>query len=229
MSLWSRGVALLLFAIACAAPPGRAETLDAILARMDASARQFHSFSARITRTDFTAVINESEVMHGTIRMKRGKSGVAGVMVFTDPDPHTIGVGGRDVKIFHPKANAVEIYDTAKYTSVMDQYLLLGFGTTAAELRKAYDINVSGVETIGAANATRLDLTPKSAEVLKLMHKIDLWIAEGQSSPVQEKITKASKDTILVVYSDVEVNPPLSDSAFELQLPPGVKKLKPNK
>lgn len=217
--------ALALLAMACV----QAESLEAILARMDAAARQFHSFSAHMQRTDFTAVLNDSEVMNGAIRMKRDKAGVTGVMEFADPNAHTIAIAGHTLEIFHPKAVAVEIYDTTKYSTVMEQYLLLGFGTTAEELGKAYTAKVSGTETVSSFSATRIELTPKSAQALELVRKIELWVAEGQSNPLQEKITKASKDTILVLYSDIKVNPALPDSAFELKLPAGVKKLRPQK
>jgi outer membrane lipoprotein-sorting protein len=220
---------LLSLALVCAAVPLHAEALDAILAHMDASARQFHSFSASMKRTDVTTVIQESEVMFGTIHMKRNKTSVSGVMDFTDPNPHKIGIAGHAAQRYFPKANVVEVYDTTKYTAVMDGYLLLGFGTTAAELGKAYDVKAGGTEKVGSANTTRIELTPKSPEVLKLIRKIELWIPEGQSNPVQEKITDASKNTILVLYSDVKVNPELPDSAFELKVPAGVRRLTPNK
>lgn len=205
------------------------EPLDAILTRMDAAARQFHSFSARMTRTDLTAVLNDSEVMNGTIRMRKDKSGVTGVMEFSEPNAHMIAITGHNVQIFHPKANVVEIYDTAKYTNVMDAYLLLGFGTTAAELSKAYEMKAAGTETVGGVSTTKIELTPKSPKALELVRKIELWIPEGQSNPVQEKITKSSNDTILVRYSDLKVNPDLPVSAFELKLPADVRKLTPKK
>jgi outer membrane lipoprotein-sorting protein len=207
----------------------QAESLPDILARLDASAQQFHSFSAHMKRTDFTAVLNESETMNGTIRLQRGKGGATGVIEFTDANPHTIAFGVHTVERYYPKAGVVEIYDTSKYTSVMDEYLLLGFGTTAAELKKAYDIKLGGMETIGTAATTRIELTPRSPEVLKLIRKIELWIAEGQSNPLREKLTEPSKDTITVEYSDVVLNPALPPSAFELKLPAGVHKIVPKK
>jgi outer membrane lipoprotein-sorting protein len=203
----------------------QAEALPDILARLDASAQQFHSFSAHMKRTDFTAVLNESETMNGTIRIQRGKGGATGVIEFTDPNPHTIAFGVHTVERYYPKAGVVEVYDTSKYTSVMDEYLLLGFGTTAAELKKAYDIKLGGPETLGSAAGTRIELTPHSPEVLKLIRKIELWIAEGQSNPLREKITEPSKDTITVEYSGVALNPALPPAAFELKLPAGVRRL----
>ena len=228
MNVLSRG-SWLLFSIVCAASPGRAQTLDAILERLDTAARQFHSFSAHIKRTDFTSVLNESEVMNGDVKMKRGKSGVIGVMDFSDPNPHTIAIAGHTVQRYYPKAGVVEIYDTTKFAAIRDEYLLLGFGTPVAELRKDYDLKLGGSETLDSVKVTRMDLTPKSAEMLKYIRKIELWIPDGQSNPMQEKITEPSKDTILVLYSDVAVNPPLPDSAFELKLPPNVRRLNPKK
>jgi outer membrane lipoprotein-sorting protein len=60
-----------------------------------------------------------------------------------------------------------------------------------------------------------------------MITRIDLWIQEGQSSPIQEKVTQPSKDYVLISYSDLKVNPDLPDSAFDLKLPEGVKRVKP--
>jgi hypothetical protein len=109
-------------ALAGFAMRAQAEPLADVLARLDAAARQVHSFSAAMKRTDFTSVLNETEVMHGTIRIRRGKGGTAGVMDFTDPNPYSIGIGAHTVQRYYPKAGVVEVYDTTKYTSVMDEY-----------------------------------------------------------------------------------------------------------
>ena len=77
--------------------------------------------------------------------------------------------------------------------------------------------------------ATRIELTPKSDELKKLVTKIELWIPEGQTNPVQEKITQPSKNYSLVKYSDLKINPTLPDSAFALTLPAKVKKIHPQK
>jgi outer membrane lipoprotein-sorting protein len=58
---------------------------------------------------------------------------------------------------------------------------------------------------------------------------VELWIAQGASHPVQEKIYKNAEDYILVSYSDVKVNSGLTDQELELRLPAGVKKVYPQK
>lgn len=207
----------------------RAESLTDVLARMDRAAQDFRALSASMKRVQFTAVINETNEMDGVMRLKRVKGGTVGIVDFQQPEQRTVYVNGHNIQIYYPKANTVEIYDSSKYTANIDQFLLLGFGTSSAELHKSYDLKVSGAETIGGLATTRVELTPKSAELKKLITKIELWIPEGQDTPVQERVIEPSKNYELVVYSDIKVNPSLPDSSFELKLPPNVKKIYPQK
>ena len=224
--------ALLIFALssfALTSVRARGEALDEVLGRMDRSARSFHSLTAKMHRVQFTAVLSESSTMEGTMRLRREKSGTAGIVEFQPPDPRTVFVKGKNIQIFYPKANTVEIYDASKYLSNIDQFLLLGFGTTSAELMKSYDVKAGGVETIEGKMCTRIDLTPKTADMKQLITKIDLWIPEGDSNPLREKVTEPSRNYELVDYSDIQLNPRLPDSAFELNLPKTVKKISPQK
>jgi outer membrane lipoprotein-sorting protein len=192
----------------------RAEPLADILARMDRAAQDFRALSANMKRVQFTAVINEANEMEGVVRLKRIKGATVGIVDFQHPEQRTVYVNGHNIQIYYPKANTVEIYDSSKYTSNIDQFLLLGFGTSSA---------------IGGLATTRIEMTPKSAELKKLITKVELWIPEGQDNPIQEKVTEPSKNYELITYSDVKVNPSLPDSSFELKLPAKVKKIHPQK
>jgi outer membrane lipoprotein-sorting protein len=207
----------------------RAESLSDILARMDSSAAEFKSFSAKMKRVNYTAVLDETSETNGSVRLKRTKSGTVAVMEFFEPDPHTVYLSGHTGEVYYPKANTVQIYNAGKFASSVDSLVLLGFGTTSAELRKDYDVKVGGTESIGSVSATRLELTPKSKDIRNMASRIELWIPAGQSNPIQEKITEPSKDYVLVTYSDMKLNPVLPDSSFELKLPANVKKVYPQK
>jgi outer membrane lipoprotein-sorting protein len=206
-----------------------AEPLSDVLARMDKSAAEFRSLSAGMKRVQFTAVLSESAEMDGAVRLRRAKGGTQGIVEFQQPEKRTVFINGKQVQIYYPKANTVEIYDTSKYTSNMDQILLLGFGTSAAELKKSYDIKDGGTQKIGGSDTTRIELTPRSDEMKKLITKIELWIPEGQSNPVRAKFSEPSKNYELVDYSDIKVNPALPESAFAWKLPGDVKKVRPQK
>ena len=211
-----------------AGPALRADSLDDVLGRMDRAAAGFKSFSAKLKRTDFTAVLNESTEMTGTVAMRRNKKENEALTRFDPPDPHQIYFSGRVMERYYPKANTKEVYDAGKLGSTADQMMLLGFGVSSADLRKNYDIKLVGPEDVGPVHTTRIELTPKSSEVRqKYVTKIDLWIPNGEANPIQEKVTSPSKNYFLVTYSDMKLNPTLTEDAYTLKLPPGVKELHP--
>jgi outer membrane lipoprotein-sorting protein len=207
----------------------RGESLADVLARMDKAAVEFRSFSADVKRTEYTAVLSESQTSDGAIRMRRTKGGVTGILEFGEPDPRRMRFDGRTAQTYYPKANRVEIIDIGKHGGAVEQFILLGFGTTAAEMRKSYEIKLGGTEQLGGVATTRIELTPKEAEARKLVTKIELWLPEGQGNPIQEKVSTPSHNYNLFVYSNLKPNPALPDSAFELNLPPNVKRITPNK
>lgn len=206
-----------------------AESLPDVLARMDRAAGEFRSLTAQMKRVQFTAVLSESSEMDGELRLKRTKGGTVGVVEFQKPEQRTVVINGKQVQVYYPKANTVEIYDASKYSTNMDQILLLGFGTSSAELKKSYDFKDGGAQKINGADTIRIELTPKSAELKKLITKIELWIPEGQSNPIRAKFSEPSRNYELVDYSDIKVNPAVPDSAFALALPKSVKKIYPQK
>ena len=82
-----------------------------------------------------------------------------------------------------------------------------------------------GAEKIGAMPVTRIVLTPKSREALKRIVKIELWIPDGTGYAIRQKIDQPKEDYHLVEYSNLQVNPTLPDSAFELIVPAGTKRV----
>lgn len=205
----------------------RAVSLEEVLARMDRAAKDFTSVTANVNRIDFTAVLNESATSTGSLAMRRTKDGNEALMKFSEPDPYEWYFTGHTAKKYSPRANTVETYDTSKLAKA-EKMMLLGFGISASDLRKDYDIKLIGTENLGSLHAVLIELTPKSAEVRKnYAAKIELWIQDGQASPIKEKVSMPSKDYYQVAYSDLKVNSALPDSAFKLNLPPGVKELHP--
>jgi outer membrane lipoprotein-sorting protein len=207
----------------------RAESLIQVLARLDKSADAFQGMTANLTQVEHTEVINDNETRTATIRMKRTKQGIAGRVDFTGPNRMMVGIRDRQVQRYFPQSNVVELYDVGKYGDQLDQFLLLGFSTSGKELRRNYNLRLVGTETVGEKVTTHIELTPKSKEAQEIFKKADIWLAQDATYPVKEKIHKNDQDYTLITYSDVKLNPPLSDKDLELNLPPGVKKITPQK
>ena len=206
-----------------------AESLSDVLARMDRAAAEFKTFTAKVKQTEFTAILDETTTKDGVVRLKRSGSVTVARMEFLEPDPSVMHISGRTIQVFYPKANTVQIYDAGKNANMVAQFLVLGFGTSQKELQKSYDIKLGGADRVGNVSATRLELTPKAKEIKEVAARIDLWIPDGQGSPIQERVTKPSKDYSLYTYSEPRLNAALPDADFTLTLPAGVKKIYPQK
>ncbi len=224
------------FILVLAGLAARADSLDAVLQRMDQAAQKFRSLTAKVHHVDYTDVLQDTSEEDGTFKMmKHAKTGVVLLGEFTGKDERKVRVAGNQVQIYYPKANVVDEFDTRKFTKSADLLILVGFGTTKAELQKTYDISLGGNETVGTTKTTRIDLKPKSNEMKKVFNVIQLWIPDGGANPIQEKVLsgKQNKDYKLFLFSDEQIrtsaDPALPESDFKLTLPAGVKRNTPGK
>lgn len=226
LSILFAGGGAFAFALTCAG----ADTLDDILNRIDASAKQFKSYSATVKRLDHDKVLNTDDMIDGKFFLKRTKNGIVGNLDFTEgPDHYIFHLNGGMVEKYLPKVPVIQVFDFKKFAHTMDETILLGFAVTRQEMEADYTIKLAGTDPIDGVPSSHLILTPKSAEVRQMYIKtVELWIPEGKSNPIRQKGTEPSGDYRIATYSDVKLNPPLPDSAFELTVPPGTKRVKAN-
>jgi outer membrane lipoprotein-sorting protein len=210
------------YALAAAAPD--------VLSKVDEAAAGFRSVSADIRQVYHVAVINDDNVDTGVMRLKRPRPREFKMLIdITAPDAKTVAVGGGTVEVYYPKIKTVQVYDLGKNRGLVDQFLLLGFGSSSKELAGAYNIRNGGAEMIAGQRTTRLELTPKTPEVLQHLSKVDLWLSDATGYPVQQKFHLPGGDYRMVTYTNVKINPDLADSALKLQVPRGVKREYPQK
>ncbi len=209
--------------------PSFAETVDAVLARMDKEAAGFHQINAKLKKADYTAVLNDSDVEAGEMWLRRNGKEIVMRTDFSAPQNRSVGVEAGKAQIFYPKLNTVQIYDLGKAGVLVDQFLVLGFGSSGKDIAKNYNATLGGEEKLNGENTSRLELTPKSAKILDQIKKVELWIPQTAGHPVQQRVTQPNGDYYLFTYSDIKLNPGLPESAFRLNLPAGVKKEYPQK
>ena len=130
------------------------------------------------------------------------------VVDILQPDPKKVLLTGHKVEMYYPKTNTEQIIDLDKKGSEMvDQFLLLGFGSTSAEIQKAYEVKLGGPETVAGQKTVRLVLTPKSPDVLAKLTKVELWISDSLGIAVQQKFWEPGGDYELATYTNVKLNP----------------------
>lgn len=204
--------------------PLSAQSLDETFARMDKTAQQFRSVSAGMKRDVHTTVINDDSIDNGTIRVKREKSHDTRMLVdITGADAKTVSLADSLVRVYYPKIKTVQEYDVGEKKQMVEQFLLLGFGASTAELKQVYDVSWVGAESISGQSTGHLKLIPKSKDVSRQVAGAELWMSLANGLPLQQKIVFTSGDYWLVNYSDLKLNAPLSDDDLKLRYPKGTQ------
>ncbi len=210
--------------------PAPAQTLEDVLKRMDQGAEGFKGMVANLKRVTHTAVLNDNSEETGTIRLKRTSARDVKVRIdFITPDQFTVVFHGRKLEKYFPKIQTVQEYDLGKQSQLVDQFLLLGFGTSGKELTRSYEVKYLGADQTNGQSSWHLELIPKSKEAREHLKKVDLWISAANGQPVQQTFHEPSGDYNLIAYSNLRLEPNISDKALELDLPKGVKREYPQK
>jgi outer membrane lipoprotein-sorting protein len=211
----------------------RAITLDQMLAQMDQNAATFKSVTAHFRQVSHVEALKGEPDLAGagTTSMKRSKKDTRVLFVFQTPDPRMVALSGNKLEDYKPKIEEVDEYDIAQYRSLVQQYLLIGFGASGKELKMQYTIRELGEETVSGQKALRIELIAKDKQVLKQFPKIELWLSEEKDKgyPVQQKAYQTAGDYQMITYSEIQINPSLQDSALKLTLPKSVKRVHPGK
>jgi outer membrane lipoprotein-sorting protein len=196
--------------------------LDAVLARLDQAAINFKGLTGNIRKIAHTDVVNVDDVDSGTIVVKRVKAHDTRIRIeLTDPQ-QIVTIGGGKVQVFKPKTNEAEEVELGKNRGVVDQFMLLGFGSNSGEIRNAYTVTLGGADSINGEKTTRIILVPKDPEILARVKKCELWISD-KGWTVQQKFHTGGGDYVLSTYSGMKLNPIIADKDLKLELPKGVK------
>lgn len=206
-------------------------TVEHVLGRMDTAAAGFRSLTAHARIVKYTAIVKDETADEGTIWVKRVKPRVTHMLLeFTSPDRYFFKLTEKKAQIYRPKIATLEEYDVGQYRKMVDQLWLLSFGAAGRDLASRYRVSVHGEETVAGDITVRLDLVPKSAELLQHITRIEMWISTRLWQPVQQKFYEISPgDYRLYTYTDVKWNPEMPDSRLSLPAPPGTRRVQPGK
>lgn len=210
-------------------PVASADTLDGALNRLDHAGSQFKGMTANFKQVKHTAIVNDDSAFTGTIKIKKIKRNpppddILGLLDFEAPDKRTVALNAKNVEIYLPNIKTVQEIDLGKHKVWVEQFFLFGFGTSRSDLEAAYNVSYGGAETINGEATTRLVMVSKNPEVTRQLSKFELWVSDKTGEPVQQKFYEPSGDYNVFTYSDMKINPSLSDSTLTLKVPKNVKK-----
>lgn len=214
---------------AAPAAGGRGQTSgsDQVLSHMDEAARQLKTVSARLTYTTVTVLVNDHSTQTGQLFFRKGKR-LEVLVRFLKPDLKVILFKHNRAEIFYPKINQLQEYDLEKHSAMLQQFLLLGFGTPISDLQGSYRIKPLGEKRLGDETTQLVELTPLEKSVAAQLTHVDLWVSETSWLPVQQEFFEPSGDYLIASYNSVHVNSHLPASVFKIHTPSGVQRVKMN-
>ena len=199
-------------------------TLESVLRQLDAQDKTFRSLSADVERTKVTVVVNDHSTETGTLLVRGDKM----LLQMKSPDARTVLRTGDNLYVYTPGLNRVEDYNLGKNRTMVDQFLLLGFGTSGRELQKSYLVTLLGEPLLDDKKTVELELTPKSADARNQISKIQIWFDESSWLPVQQQFNETgSGDYFTIRYSKIVRNPTIGESEFKPHWPKGTEKVHP--
>jgi outer membrane lipoprotein-sorting protein len=206
------------------------ESLQSILSRMDQAAPVFKGATANLVLVNYTAILGDTTTERGTLKMQRWKANdVRAIIDFSalPENARVVSFQGKTLKIYYPNTKEVQDYAVGKNADVLNQFLLLGFGSSGKDLQANYTISEDGSEPIGGKSTTKLKLIPKDPDLKSKLSEVELWIPADATYPLQQKFSesKASGNYRQVTYSDVKLNPEMS-GPLEFKIPPNTAKKK---
>ena len=205
-------------------------TLETTLAAMDQAAARFSSVTGNLEYTKVTVIVNDRSTERGTISFEKAKGKTRVLLAFREPAEKYVLFEGSKVSFYRPKIAEVQEYDLAQRQGLVEQFLLLGFGTAGSELEKAYRIVWRGEEALDPGTpgrAVHLELTPKSAQGSARLKQIELWLSPENWQPVQQKFWEPSGDYLIARYSGLKLNTKIPAKNFKLPLRGKVKTVRP--
>src|ERR1700722_11158308 len=229
LTRWPGFLLSLIFAVSLslwpAARPQSAQkwTADSVLNMMDAGARDFRTLTANIENIKYTAVVKDTSTESGQMWFRKKDERMR--IDFSKPDPRTILRSGDSLSIYTPKINRVEEYNLGKNRTMVDQYVLLGFGSRGDSVKKSYTVTLFGEQELDGKKTLLLELVPKSDDIRAQISKIQMWIDESSWLPLQQKFFEpGSGDYFIFHYSNIKKNLKIDDSKFKPDWPKNAAK-----
>ena len=200
-------------------------SLQSILARMDEAAARFTSVMGNLQYTKVTVIVDDNSTETGKIFFEKTRKRPRVMIAFDTPAEKYVLFADGKVSIYRPKIAEVEEFSVGDRQELLEQFLLLGFGTSGRDLHKGYEIRLAGQETLDGGLSFHLELTPKSGQVTRQLKGVELWISSDTWQPVQQKFVEPSQDYLLARYSGLQQNAKIPAKRFQLPLKGKVRTL----
>ena len=198
-------------------------TLEQVLTKIDQVGASLRSMSSSISQRRWTDILQEfDQGESGQFFFLKQKDEIYLRKEIDNPQKNTLIISEGKLLYYQPKIKQLQKYDLGNKRD-RTEFLLLGFSSNKQALKEAYQIRLGKKETVEGREAYPLELTPKSQSLSAYFSQIVLWIDTTLWVPIQQKLVEPTRDYLLIRFDDIELNPNISKSRFDLKLPKDVQ------
>jgi outer membrane lipoprotein-sorting protein len=203
--------------------------LSVILARMNDAAKRLKSLSASLEYTKVTVLVNDKSTEEGHLFFRKGKTPEIRIEM-QQPESKIILFKKNKAEIYLPKINQLQEYSLEQKSGLVEEFLLLGFGSETGELslKKSYRLKYLKEEELDGDTTAVLELTPRKESVASQLTRILMWVSEESWLPAQQQFFEPGGDYLIARYKAVKVNLRIPSSTFEIHPAEGAKRVKMN-
>jgi outer membrane lipoprotein-sorting protein len=202
--------------------------LDNVLKRMDAAAASFQTAQADFVWDQYQKVVGETDTQKGTVYYRRATKEIEMMADIKEPDHKFVLYKNGTLQVYQPKIEQVLEYSAGGNGNEVESYLVLGFGGSGQDLKKAFEVSYEGEETVDNIATAKLQLIPKSEKVRNsYFSKVFLWIDLTRGISVQQQFMQGQGDYRLAKYSAIRVNAKIGNDVFQLKTTNKTKFVKP--
>jgi outer membrane lipoprotein-sorting protein len=188
------------------APP---DLFDTIYAKGQPLEQSIKTIRARFTETTTSALLVKPLVAEGTLLAVRPNDIF---LSYAKPERKMVRIDATTLRFVWPDKSLRESRDIRESQARVQKYFV---DKTPAELRKHFDI--AAAEDAGKPGTWRIDMRPKRKQIQQGVTRIELWIDQKTSMLSTMTLTFNGGDTKTMVFSQVEINPPIT--LADLSLP----------
>jgi len=194
-----------------------AADLDSVLERFDQVQASIRTLSAEFVETTSSPLLQAPIISEGRFYLTKPDSIR---WEYTSPEPMRFVIAHDQYTGYFPSQNRAERRDIRRWREQLFRFF--GVGQGSEELSRFYDLNLVGAND-DVPGTYLMVLEPKKRRARKRVEDVRFWLDAETLLP--RRVAYETKDghARVIEFTDVSLNPDLSASIYDVDLPPNVK------
>jgi outer membrane lipoprotein-sorting protein len=194
------------------------------LVEIDARGAAVKDLTAKFQQEKFTPLMKKPLVSSGTIRIK----GSAALWNTTAPAPTIMRIDPQELRLYYPEQKVVEVY---KVDQRMGPLAASPFPRLAL-IKPHFTFERGDAKALLPAGAdaskfVAVKLRPINEEMRKHLDEVTVLLEVATGLVTRAQTVDADGDRVVLSFSDMKVNAGLTDQDVALDVPAGVKVVRP--